>query len=205
VAELKALATVAGDTIADWHMQILSDREDEAGGDSWDALQARILDALKRPASPREPPAGVRPSTERDVTAAATYYSKKAEVAREALPLHGVSCPNPSLAHLAHRDAVTSRSVITLNVGVSRGKRAPMGTVTSNHRSCDEVTDVDGVARVVDRDQLTEDTSRGEGEHPGPLLGDARRRVVASRSELHPTGSPLSRERSICGRRSRLR
>ena len=52
LAELEALAAVEGDSIPDWHTQILSDREDETGGDSWDAVEARILDALKRPASP---------------------------------------------------------------------------------------------------------------------------------------------------------
>jgi hypothetical protein len=50
LAELEALAAVEDDGVPDWHLEVLSDRDDEAGGDSWDAVEARILDALKRPA-----------------------------------------------------------------------------------------------------------------------------------------------------------
>jgi hypothetical protein len=50
MAELEALAAVEGDRVPDWHMQVLSDREHETGGDSWDVVEARILDALKRSA-----------------------------------------------------------------------------------------------------------------------------------------------------------
>jgi hypothetical protein len=52
LAELEAFAAVDGDRISDWHLQVLSEREDETGGDSWDAVEARILDALQRPARP---------------------------------------------------------------------------------------------------------------------------------------------------------
>jgi hypothetical protein len=50
LAELEALAAVQGERVPDWHLQILSDRENEAGGESWDVVEARILDALKRSA-----------------------------------------------------------------------------------------------------------------------------------------------------------
>ena len=50
LAELEALAAIEGDSIPDWHVQVLSDREDETGGDSWDAVEERILNALNRPA-----------------------------------------------------------------------------------------------------------------------------------------------------------
>jgi hypothetical protein len=49
LAELEALAAIEGDSIPNWHLQVLSDRQDETGGDSWDAVEARILDALNRP------------------------------------------------------------------------------------------------------------------------------------------------------------
>jgi len=48
LAALEALAAIEGDRSPDWHVQVLSDREHETGGDSWDAVQARILDALNR-------------------------------------------------------------------------------------------------------------------------------------------------------------
>jgi hypothetical protein len=50
LAELEALAAVEGDGVPDWHLQVLSDREDETGGESRDVVEARILDALKRSA-----------------------------------------------------------------------------------------------------------------------------------------------------------
>jgi len=50
LAELEALAAIEGDSIPDWHVQVLSDRDDETGGDSWDAVEARTLGALNRPA-----------------------------------------------------------------------------------------------------------------------------------------------------------
>ena len=50
LAELEALAAVQGERVPDWHLQILSDRENETGGDSWDVVEARILGALKRSA-----------------------------------------------------------------------------------------------------------------------------------------------------------
>jgi hypothetical protein len=50
MAELEALAAAEGDRVPDWHLQILSDREAEKGGESWDVVEARILDALKRSA-----------------------------------------------------------------------------------------------------------------------------------------------------------
>jgi hypothetical protein len=36
-----------GDRVPDWHLKVLSDREDEAGGESWDVVEARILDAVR--------------------------------------------------------------------------------------------------------------------------------------------------------------
>lgn len=50
MAELEAFAAVEGDRVPDWHLQVLCDREDETGGESWDVVEARILDALKRSA-----------------------------------------------------------------------------------------------------------------------------------------------------------
>jgi hypothetical protein len=50
LAELEALAAIEGDNIPDWHVQVLSDREDQTGGDSWDAVEDHILNALNRPA-----------------------------------------------------------------------------------------------------------------------------------------------------------
>jgi hypothetical protein len=52
LAELEALAVTEGGAMPDWHLEALSEREDESGGDSWEAVEARILDALKHPASP---------------------------------------------------------------------------------------------------------------------------------------------------------
>jgi hypothetical protein len=48
LAELEALAAVEGDAIPAWHLQTLSEREEETGGDSWDAVEARILGGLGR-------------------------------------------------------------------------------------------------------------------------------------------------------------
>jgi hypothetical protein len=49
LSELEAFAAVDGDRVPDWHLQALSEREDETGGDSWEAVEARILDGLGRP------------------------------------------------------------------------------------------------------------------------------------------------------------
>jgi hypothetical protein len=48
MAELEAVAAVERDRVPDWHLKVLSDREDETGGESWDVVEARILDALRR-------------------------------------------------------------------------------------------------------------------------------------------------------------
>jgi hypothetical protein len=46
-ATMQGDESVEGDGVPDW---ILSDRENETGGESWDVVEARILDALKRSA-----------------------------------------------------------------------------------------------------------------------------------------------------------
>jgi hypothetical protein len=48
--ELEALAAVEGARVPAWHLDVLSERADETGGDSWEVVEARILDALKRSA-----------------------------------------------------------------------------------------------------------------------------------------------------------
>ncbi len=49
MAELEAFAAVEGEGVPSWHLQTLSDRDTETGGDSWDAVEARILDGLSPP------------------------------------------------------------------------------------------------------------------------------------------------------------
>ena len=48
--ELEALAAVEGGQVPAWHLDVLSERADETGGDSWQVVEERILDALKRSA-----------------------------------------------------------------------------------------------------------------------------------------------------------
>ena len=48
--ELEALAAVESEQPPAWHLDVLSERADETGGDSWEIVEARILDALKRSA-----------------------------------------------------------------------------------------------------------------------------------------------------------
>jgi hypothetical protein len=48
--ELEALAGVEGDRIPAWHLDVLGERADETGGDSWEVVEARILETLKRSA-----------------------------------------------------------------------------------------------------------------------------------------------------------
>jgi hypothetical protein len=48
--ELEALAAVEGDRIPAWHLDVLAERAAETGGDSWEVVEARILETLKRSA-----------------------------------------------------------------------------------------------------------------------------------------------------------
>jgi hypothetical protein len=48
--ELEALAVVEDNRVPAWHLDVLSERADETGGDSWEVVEARILETLKRSA-----------------------------------------------------------------------------------------------------------------------------------------------------------
>ena len=44
--ELAAAVALAGGKVPDWHREILEERDTEVGGDSWDAVEARIRATL---------------------------------------------------------------------------------------------------------------------------------------------------------------